>query len=44
MNIITVSSKGENSMAIGVKKDGEDTLSNEDTPSNNVWDSSPGGK
>ena len=36
MNIITVSSKGEHSMAMGVKVDGEDTLSNEDTPSDNV--------
>ena len=44
MNIITVSSKGEHNMAMGVRVDGEDTLSNEDTPSNNVWVSSPGGK
>ena len=36
MNIITVSNKGEHSMAMGVQVDGEDTLSNEDTPSNNV--------
>ena len=34
--IITVSSKGEHSMAMGARVDGEDTLSNEDTPSNNV--------
>mmetsp|Transcript_36757 Transcript_36757/g.59388 ORF Transcript_36757/g.59388 Transcript_36757/m.59388 type:complete len:80 (-) Transcript_36757:587-826(-) len=31
-----VSSKGEHSMAMGVRVDGEDTLSNEDTPSDNV--------
>ncbi|XP_078312291.1 polyribonucleotide nucleotidyltransferase-like [Crassostrea virginica] len=31
-----VSNKGEHSMAMGVQVDGEDTLSNEDTPSNNV--------
>ena len=36
MNIITVSSKGEHNMAMGVRVDGEDTLSNEDTPSDNV--------
>ena len=36
MNIITVSNKGEHSMALGVQVDGEDTLSNEDTPSDNV--------
>ena len=36
MNIITVSNKGEHSMAMGVQVDGEDTLSNEDTPSDNV--------
>ena len=36
MNMITVSSKGEHSMAMGIKVDGEDTLSNEDTPSDNV--------
>ena len=40
MNIITVSSKGEHSMAIGGRVDGEETLSNEDTPSDNVG--SPG--
>ncbi|XP_078312250.1 uncharacterized protein LOC144618962 isoform X2 [Crassostrea virginica] len=31
-----VSNKGEHSMAMGVQVDGEDTLSNEDTPSDNV--------
>ena len=36
MNMITVSSKEEHSMAMDVMVDGEDTLSNEDTPSNNV--------
>ena len=36
MNIITVSSKGEHGMAMDVRVDGEDTLSNEDTPSDNV--------
>ena len=36
MNIITVSSKGKHIMAMDVRVDGEDTLSNEDTPSNNV--------
>ena len=36
MNIITVSSKGEHSMAMGVRVDGEETLSNEDTPRDNV--------
>lgn len=36
MNIITVSSKGEHSMAMDVRVDGEDTLSNEDTLSDNV--------
>ena len=36
INIITVSSKGENSMAMGVRVDGKDTLSNEDTPRDNV--------
>ena len=36
MYIITVSSKGERSTAMGVQVDGEDTLSNEDTPRDNV--------
>ena len=44
MNIITVSSKGEHSMAMGVRVDGEDTLSNEDTPATMCGDASPGGK
>ena len=36
MYIITVSSNWEHSMVMGVRVDGEDTLSNEDTPRDNV--------
>ena len=36
MNIITVSSKGEHSMAMDVREDGDDTLSNKGVPSDNV--------
>ena len=36
MNIITVSSKGEHSMAMDVREDGEDTLRNKGVSSDNV--------
>ena len=44
MNIITVSSKGEHSMAMDVRADGEDKLSNKGVPQQQCGDASPGGK